>query len=59
MGVDEEILLIILLIMRVERYVLTCMCFFPFVLDINGLSTCSLHTNNGCGKERRILIGPW
>ena len=23
------------------------------------LSTCPLHTNNGCGKERRILIGPW
>ena len=22
-------------------------------------STCPLHTNNGCGKERRILIGPW
>ena len=23
------------------------------------LSTCPLHNNNGCGKERRILIGPW
>ena len=23
------------------------------------LSTCSLHTNSGCGKEGRILIGPW
>ena len=23
------------------------------------LSTCQLHTNSGCGKERRILIGPW
>ena len=23
------------------------------------LSTCLLHTNSGCGKERRILIGPW
>ena len=22
------------------------------------LSTCPLHTNSGCGKERRILIGP-
>ena len=22
-------------------------------------STCPLHTNSGCGKERRILIGPW
>ena len=21
--------------------------------------TCPLHTNSGCGKERRILIGPW
>ena len=20
---------------------------------------CPLHTNSGCGKERRILIGPW
>ena len=23
------------------------------------LSTCPLHANSGCGKERRILIGPW
>ena len=23
------------------------------------LSTCLRHTNSGCGKERRILIGPW
>ena len=23
------------------------------------LSTCPLHTNSGCGKERRISIGPW
>ena len=23
------------------------------------LSTCPLHTISGCGKERRILIGPW
>ena len=23
------------------------------------LSICSLHTISGCGKERRILIGPW
>ena len=23
------------------------------------LSTCPLHTNSGCGKEGRILIGPW
>ena len=23
------------------------------------LSTCPLHTNIGCGKERQILIGPW
>ena len=23
------------------------------------LSTCPLHTNSGCGKERRIIIGPW
>ena len=22
------------------------------------LSTCPLHTNSGCGKERRILVGP-
>ena len=22
-------------------------------------STCPLHTNSGCGKERRIFIGPW
>ena len=23
------------------------------------LSTCLLHTHSGCGKERRILNGPW
>ena len=23
------------------------------------LSACPLHTYSGCGKERRILIGPW
>ena len=23
------------------------------------LSTCLLYANSGCGKERRILIGPW
>ena len=23
------------------------------------LSKYPLHTNSGCGKERRILIGPW
>ena len=23
------------------------------------LSTCPLHTISGCGKERRIFIGPW
>ena len=23
------------------------------------LSACPLHTDSGCGKERRILIGPW
>ena len=23
------------------------------------LSTCPFHTNSGCGKEGRILIGPW
>ena len=23
------------------------------------LSTCPLHTNSGCGKERCILFGPW
>ena len=26
--------------------------------DTPVLSTCSLHTNSGCGKERRILIAP-
>ena len=23
------------------------------------LSTCPLHTDSGCGKERLILVGPW
>ena len=43
------------------------MCSTSFGNDFTGpaalqppvLSTCPLHTNSGCGKERRILIGPW
>ena len=31
----------------------TCTAVLPV------LSTCPLQTNSGCGKERRILIGPW
>ena len=23
------------------------------------ISTCPLHANSACGKERRTLIGPW
>ena len=33
------------------------MCDRPFMSPV--LSTCPPHTNNECGKERRILIGPW
>ena len=29
------------------------------VVVLLGCGTYSLHTNSGCGKERRILIGPW
>ena len=33
---------------------------YPFsLLSTPVLSACPLHTNSGCGKERRILIGPW
>ena len=28
-------------------------------MDTAVLSTCPLHTNSGCGEERRIFIGPW
>ena len=31
----------------------------PWVYLAGILSTCPLHTNSGCGKERRILIGLW
>ena len=32
----------------------------PFVRGpLPVLSTCPPHTNSGCGKERRIVIGPW
>ena len=37
-----------------ERYGIFVVLYNPPVL-----STCPLHTNGGCGKERRILIGPW
>ena len=34
----------------------------PYPVDpysaMSVLSTCPLHTNSGCGKERRVL-GPW
>ena len=29
------------------------------LLGCTVLSTCPLHTNSGCGKERRISVGPW
>ena len=35
-----------------NNYCYTSLISVPF-------STCPLHTNSGCGKERRILIGPW
>ena len=31
----------------------------PPTISPNILSTCPLHTNGECGKERRILFGPW
>ena len=35
------------------QYIISHHCNTPV------LSTCPLHTNSGCGKERRILIGSW
>ena len=32
---------------------------FPSLFRSQTLSAYPLHTNSGCGKERRILIGPW
>ena len=32
---------------------------FPDNIYTPVLSMCPLHTNTGCGKERRMLIGPW
>ena len=32
-------------------------CYLCIVVP--ALSTCSLHTNSGCEKERRVLTGPW
>ena len=45
------------IVVGVERYIFAhsaCMYDHTPVL-----STCPLHTNSGCGKERRILIDPW
>ena len=36
-----------------------CMIFLQQCKISPVLSTCPLHTNSGCGKERQILIGPW
>ena len=36
----------------------TCFCCPCLMINVLVLS-CPLHTNSGCGKERRILIGPW
>ena len=35
------------------------LCAFSCMYFVPVLSTCLLHTNSGCGNERRILIGPW
>ena len=31
----------------------------PYQVCYTVLSICPLHTNSGCGKERRILLGLW
>ena len=47
------ILIIILILQEARRGPFFSRC------TLSTLSTCPLHTNGGCGKERRILIGPW
>ena len=42
----------------------TYVCYCTVLYCIAGtnniiLSTCPLHTISGCGKEGRVLIGPW
>ena len=64
MGVDEGYLLV----MGVKRYILNlqvafieaavlCSIILRYALPV--LSTCPLYTKSGCGKARRVLIGPW
>ena len=49
--------------LHVTRYTKYERIFDSFEIQVDVqppvLSTCPLHTKSGCGKERRILIGPW
>ena len=38
---------------------ISCARLIRVAVSLPVLSTYPLHTNSGCGKERRILTGPW
>ena len=43
---------------RLVHTLVICVTIHTYIHTLPVLSTCPLHTNSGCGKERRILIGP-
>ena len=60
-GLDYSTLPVIKLyaVHRISLPVFVCNTTIQCWVFTPVLSTCPLHTNSGCGKERRILVGPW
>ena len=60
-GLDYSMLHVFKLyaVHRISLPVFVCTTTIQRWVSTPVLSTCPLHTNSGCGKERRILVGPW
>ena len=56
-NLTRSILTVLSLYVMVTIHKADIQCIGSWVSPV--LSTCPLHTDSGCGKERRILIGPW
>ena len=56
-NLTRSILTVLSIYVMVTIHKADIQCIGSWVSPV--LSTCPLHTNSGCGKERRILIGPW
>ena len=63
-GSEGRVSIFWLKVKRNLSYIIFCPRIFAFYIESAAprsivLSICPLHTNSGCGKERRMLIGPW